>query len=148
MRRRSSINSRNHARARSSRPTTGVPRKAASKGACGEPRCLRASWPSLRIGGRVGLVDSAREKNKASDPYSLEPGVITRLAPFLIPLSDKSANRQTDKLNQLDRHFRSFPCVRVCALAHTSSLDTDLTHNTRAPHFTPQHWLLCHMGLH
>ena len=20
--------------------------------------------------------------------------------------------------------------------------------NTRAPHFTPQHWLLCHMGLY
>jgi len=34
------------------------------------------------------------------------------------------------------------------ALAHTSSLDTDLTRNTRAPHFTPQHWLLCHMGLY
>ena len=32
--------------------------------------------------------------------------------------------------------------------AHTSSLDTDLTRNTRAPHFTPQHWLLCHMGLY
>jgi len=26
--------------------------------------------------------------------------------------------------------------------------DTDLTRNTRAPHFTPQHWLLCHMGLY
>ena len=56
---------------------------------------------------------------------------------------------------------------RLSALAHTSSLDTDLTRNTRAPHFTPQHWLelelelilsqmaqkpmlrlLCHMGLH
>jgi len=34
------------------------------------------------------------------------------------------------------------------ALTHTSSLDTDLTRNTRAPHFTPQHWLLCHMGLY
>jgi len=33
-------------------------------------------------------------------------------------------------------------------LAHTSSLDTDLTRNTRSPHFTPQHWLLCHMGLY
>ena len=33
-------------------------------------------------------------------------------------------------------------------MAHTSSLDTDLTRNTRAPHFTPQHWLLCHMGLY
>jgi len=32
-------------------------------------------------------------------------------------------------------------------LANASSLDTDLTRNTRAPHFTPQHWLLCHMGL-
>jgi len=34
------------------------------------------------------------------------------------------------------------------ALAHTSALDTNLTRNTRAPHFTPQHWLLCHMGLY
>ena len=33
-------------------------------------------------------------------------------------------------------------------LAHTSSLDTDFTRNTRTPHFTPQHWLLCHMGLY
>ena len=38
------------------------------------------------------------------------------------------------------------PCTP--ALTHTSSLDTDLTRNTRAPHFTPKHWLLCHMGLH
>jgi len=30
---------------------------------------------------------------------------------------------------------------RTPALAHTSSLDTDLTRNARAPHFTPQHWL-------
>jgi len=29
-----------------------------------------------------------------------------------------------------------------------ASFDTDLTRNTRAPHFTPQHWLLCHMGLY
>ena len=38
------------------------------------------------------------------------------------------------------------PCTP--ALAHTFSLDTDLTRNTRAPHFTPQHWHLCHMGLY
>jgi len=38
--------------------------------------------------------------------------------------------------------------IRAPALAHTSSLDIDLTRNTRAPHFTPQHWLLCHMGLY
>ena len=38
------------------------------------------------------------------------------------------------------------PCTP--ALAHTSSLDTDLTRSTRAPHFNPQHWLLCHMGLY
>jgi len=31
---------------------------------------------------------------------------------------------------------------------HASSLDTNLTRNTRAPHFTPQHWLLCPMGLY
>ena len=37
---------------------------------------------------------------------------------------------------------------RILALAHISSLDTDLTRNTRAPHFTPQHWLLCRMGLY
>jgi len=29
-----------------------------------------------------------------------------------------------------------------------SYLGTYLTRNTRAPHFTPQHWLLCHMGLY
>ena len=38
------------------------------------------------------------------------------------------------------------------ALCHEAgghpSLDTDLTRNTHAPHFTPQHWLLCHMGLY
>jgi len=28
------------------------------------------------------------------------------------------------------------------------STHTDLTRNTRAPHFTPQHWLLCHKGLY
>ena len=28
------------------------------------------------------------------------------------------------------------------------SLDTEFTRNTRAPHFTPQHWLLCYMGLY
>jgi len=33
-------------------------------------------------------------------------------------------------------------------VAQTSSLDTDLTRSTRAPHFTPQHQLLCHMGLY
>ena len=37
---------------------------------------------------------------------------------------------------------------RTLCLLITSSLDTDLTRNTRAPHFTPQHWLLCHMGLY
>jgi len=40
------------------------------------------------------------------------------------------------------------PHPRHSKLAHTSSLDTDLTRNTRAPHFTPKHCLLCHMGLH
>jgi len=39
--------------------------------------------------------------------------------------------------------------AKVIAMrSHTSFLDTDLTRNTRAPHFTPQHWLLCHMGLY
>ena len=36
------------------------------------------------------------------------------------------------------------PCTP--ALAHNSPLDTDLTRNTRAPHFTPQHWLLAVWG--
>jgi len=36
------------------------------------------------------------------------------------------------------------PCTP--ALAHASSLGTDLARKTRAPHFTPQHWLLCHVG--
>ena len=47
-------------------------------------------------------------------------------------------------------------CLSVClsvalhtrARQYLLSLDTDLTRNTRAPHFTPQHWLLCHMGLY
>ena len=33
-------------------------------------------------------------------------------------------------------------------LKSSYSLDTDLTRNTRATHFTPQHWLLCHIGLY
>ena len=41
----------------------------------------------------------------------------------------------------------SHPLDGPCA-DDTSSLDTDLTRNTRAPHFNPQHWLLCHMGLY
>ena len=59
-------------------------------------------------------------------------------------------------LNESRSHFGGFgprqmavQTLRVLpALAHTSSLGTDLTRNTRAPHFTPQHWLLCHMGLY
>jgi len=35
-----------------------------------------------------------------------------------------------------------------CIIPRLSLVDTDLTRNTRAPHFTPQHWLLCHMGLY
>ena len=31
-------------------------------------------------------------------------------------------------------------CARCVFLSHAT--------NTRAPHFTPQHWLLCHMGLY
>jgi len=38
--------------------------------------------------------------------------------------------------------------VNLLTLAHTSSLNTDLKRNIRAPHFTPKHWLLCHMGLY
>ena len=55
--------------------------------------------------------------------------------------------------------FREIPPRQIGEFAHSraaqvhanldtwTSLDTDLTRNTRAPHFTPQHWLLCHMGL-
>ena len=38
--------------------------------------------------------------------------------------------------------------INESAPLHDRSLDTDLTRNTRAPRFTPQHWLLCHMGLY
>ena len=31
---------------------------------------------------------------------------------------------------------------------HTRARPYLLSRNTRAPHFTPQHWLLCHMGLY
>ena len=33
-----------------------------------------------------------------------------------------------------DAQKHEFPCPVTC--------------NTRAPHFTPQHWLLCHKGLY
>ena len=52
-------------------------------------------------------------------------------------------------------------CVRVCPYGRIEkngafgfvtfghrTWKTDLTRSTRAPHFTPQHWLLCHMGLY
>ena len=45
------------------------------------------------------------------------------------------------KISAIDR-------LRHLTSVNTSSLDTDLTRNTRAPHFTPQQWLLCHMGLY
>ena len=32
--------------------------------------------------------------------------------------------------------------------ALVATLDTDLTRNTRAPHFRSIHWFLCHMGLY
>jgi len=51
--------------------------------------------------------------------------------------------RRTEDVGQISTQA---PCTP--ALAHTSSLDSDLARNTRAPHFTPQHWLLCHMGLY
>jgi len=38
--------------------------------------------------------------------------------------------------------------VKTLLLTWWGVLCTDLTRNTRAPHFTPQHWLLCHMGLY
>ena len=54
------------------------------------------------------------------------------------PLTPQTQTRP----NRLHTHTHS-PTQAPCtpALAHTSSLDTDLTRNTRAPHFTPQHWL-------
>jgi len=44
------------------------------------------------------------------------------------------------------KHLRGWLLRRLGA--RSSSLDTDLTRNTRAPHFTPQYWLLCHMELY
>jgi len=50
---------------------------------------------------------------------------------------------------QLGRCLLMLLHLKISSIGHhTSSLDTDLTRNTRAPHFTPQHWLLCHMGLY
>ena len=51
-------------------------------------------------------------------------------------------------LSALNHCARFVFVSRAIDYDYTSSLDTDLTRNTRAPHFTPQHWLLCHMGLY
>ena len=64
-----------------------------------------------------------------------------------------AATSAAAKAKQLSYHDQGpieslVPQAWEVELAHTSSLDTDLTRNTRAPHFTPQHWLLCHMGLY
>jgi len=37
--------------------------------------------------------------------------------------------------------------VRLTCLISFTDLPLK-SNNTRAPHFTPQHWLLCHMGLY
>ena len=78
------------------------------------------------------------------------------------PRRARLAARPTNRLQSVGIFFRHYVVKRLTgavmktptqapctpALAHTSSLDTDLTRNTRAPHFTPQHWLLCYMGLY
>jgi len=54
----------------------------------------------------------------------------------------------------LQRHLYHFGLPTVFTewahLAHDRipPLSTLTSRNTRAPHFTPQHWLLCHMGLY
>ena len=40
------------------------------------------------------------------------------------------------------------PAIAVQPVAPSPNTPTAVTRNTRAPHFTPQHWLLCHMGLY
>jgi len=64
------------------------------------------------------------------------------LSKSLPGLESRARHPQTAPFQTLYGSYRRRP------LAHTSSLDTNLTRNTRAPHFTPQHWLLCHMGLY
>ena len=69
-----------------------------------------------------------------------------RSAKLLAPALPRSIRIRTFEHEPPIAHTSSLaPCTP--ALAHTSSLGTDLTRNTRAPHFNPQHWLLCHMGL-
>jgi len=79
------------------------------------------------IGGRIGLVDSASETNKAR-------AVVERSV--FIRTGDTKA--YTLLISLIEYRNRNLYCKRI------EYLDTDLTRNTRAPHFTPQHWLLCH----
>ena len=62
----------------------------------------------------------------------------------------KRASDSTNTKTPLSASHPHPPTQAPCtpALAHTFPLDTDLTRNTRAPYFTPQHCLLCHMGLY
>ena len=40
------------------------------------------------------------------------------------------------------------PMRSRCPPCRRQQRSVDLTRNTSAPHFTPQHWLLCHMGMY
>ena len=56
--------------------------------------------------------------------------------------------KRAARIDELNGHPPGSDGQMATALAHTSSLNTDLTRSTFVPHFTPQHWLLCHMGLY
>ena len=79
-------------------------------------------------------------------PLSLDPPATTAAPCGREPWCSPQTQARPNRL-----HTHTHPPKR---LAHPrspiphSSLDTDLTRNTRAPHFTPQHWLLCHMELY
>ena len=89
--------------------------------------CLHcAAGGNLREGG-------ARQRDVSASPSEVNEW---RLLVF-----DTAAGAWAEKKPQLMR-------MHDARSRTSSSLDTDLTRNTRAPHFTPQHWLLCHMGLY
>jgi len=62
---------------------------------------------------------------------------------------DTNPKRVANGLKSNEKLFYILANIRADGrTACRPSLDTDLTRNTRAPHFNPQHWLLCHMGLY
>jgi len=71
--------------------------------------------------------------------------VVSGLSAWALPLG---RTRTHDDSSPLRARLPNEMCSTEFFLPELQSLDTDLTRNTRAPHFTPQHWLLCHIGLY